>query len=320
MICQIRSRYVPSTLSKSDTFLLDGFVAGSMVDGDSLPVGFHDTAVSSNTVTAAGHSVRYLTAGSGPPLVLLHGGIIDAAGISWGELIEPLAEDASVYALDLLGYGESELPPGPLSMTRHVDTVAAVLDELDLDDPVVAGLSMGGGVAVGLGLSAPEQVGALVPIDAFALGSELSSGLLTWLLAKIQVTNNVSVALTARSRRFAEASLASLAFDADSISPVTVDRVMEEARRPNAGKAFRKFRASEVTRDGYRTNYADDVATLDVPTHFVHGADDDLLPPAWSRRAAERTPGAELSILDDCGHLTTLERPESVRAIIREML
>jgi pimeloyl-ACP methyl ester carboxylesterase len=291
-----------------------------MSDTEALPVGFSESAVSSQTVTAAGQTIRYLTAGSGRPLVLLHGGIIDAAHISWGGLIEPLAADAEVYALDMLGYGASDLPDGPLSMSRHVETVAAVIDELGLDEPVVAGISMGGGVAVGLGLSSPERVSALVPIDAFALGSELPNGLLTWLLAKIQVTNEIAVALTARSRRFAEASLGSLAYDADSISALAVDRVMAEARQPNAGKAFRKFRASEVTPRGYRTNYSDDLPALDVPIHFVHGANDDLLPPEWSRRAAERAPNAELTILNECGHLTTLEHPEAVRQLVVDVL
>lgn len=289
------------------------------MDDDSLPVGLTDSAVSSHTLSLNGYTLRYLTAGSGRPLVVLHGGIIDAASVSWGELIEPLAADAEVYALDMLGYGASDCPDGPLSMTRHVETVAGVLDELDLDDPVVAGVSMGGGVAVGLALTYPERVSAIVPIDAFGLGSELPNGLLTWLLAKVQVTNNISVALTARSRWFAETALTTLTYD-DGLSETTVDRVMAEAQRPDAGKAFRKFRASEVTREGYRTDYSEDVADLEVPAQFVHGAEDELLPPDGSRRAASRAPDADLTMIPECGHLATLEKPQAVHESIREML
>jgi len=287
---------------------------------DEHPVGAGTNGVASKTAGVDGAEIHYLTAGAGRPLVLLHGGIIDAATLSWGELIAPLADDAHVHAVDMLGYGESDLPEGPLSMQRHVDAIGQFLDELALDNPLVAGISLGGGVAVGTALAYPDRVGGIVPIDAFALGSELASGLLTLVLAKIQVTNTLSVALTARSRRFATASLASLAHDSATVSERTVDRVMAEARRPKAGKAFRKFRASEVTRRGYRTDYSDRVTDLDVPAHFVHGADDDLLPPSWSRRAAGRAPDADLTILDDCGHLATLEKPDAIRDIVAEMV
>ena len=277
------------------------------------------TEVSSHVASVEGTGLHYLTAGEGRPLVLLHGGIIDAADISWRDLIGPLAAEAEVHALDLPGYGHSEMPDGRLTLGRHVQLVGGFLDELDLDDPVVAGLSMGGGIAVGLGLEYPERVAAVVPVDAFGLGRDLPNGLLTWLLAKIQVTNNVSVALIARSRRFTEASLASLVHDPDCISDALVDRVMAEARQPHAGAAFRKFRAAEVTRHGYRTDYSDRVRELSVPAHFVHGSEDDMFPAEWARRAADRA-GADVTILDDCGHLATVEKPDAIRAVVAEML
>lgn len=280
-----------------------------------------DADVDSETVQIRGRRLHYLTAGAGTrPLVLLHGGIIDAAHVSWGELVGPLAEEATVYAPDLPGYGASEMPADPLSMPTLVESVAAFLDELSLEDPVVTGLSMGGGVAVGLALAYPERVSRVVALDAFALGRELPNGLLTWLLAKIQVTNHLSVALMRRSRRVTVAGLASLVADPDTLSADVIDRVVAEVNRPGAGRAFRAFRANEVTRSGYRTDYSDRVADLSVPVRYVHGADDDLLPPAWSERAADRTPDSELFVLDECGHLPTFERPDRVRDLVADVL
>lgn len=281
--------------------------------GVSAMVGTGDTAIADETVTVDGNRLHYLTGGTGEtPLVLLHGGIIDAAHISWGELLGPLAGKTRVYALDMLGYGRSDLPPGPLTMERHVETVASFLDTVGIDNPVIAGTSMGGGTAIGLALSHPERVSQVVALDAFALGRELSSGLLTWLLAKVQVTNHLSVALMRRSRGFVETSLGSLAYDADTISEATIDRVFEEVKRPNAGAAFRKFRASEVTRQGYRTDYSDRLSELSVPVRYIHGAEDGLFPPRWSERAAERTPDSDLYMLAECGHLAPLEKPDAV--------
>ena len=273
------------------------------------------------TVTVDGTRLQYVTGGTGEtPLILLHGGIIDAAHISWGELLGPLAARTRVYALNLPGYGGSDLPDGPLSMNRHVETVAAFLDELDITDPVIAGTSMGGGIAIGLALSYPDRVSQVVALEAFALGTELSSGLLTWLLAKIQVTNHLSVALMRRSRGFVESSLGSLAYDADSISDATIDRVVAEVKRPGAGAAFRKFRAAEVTRHGYRTDYSEHLSQLTVPVRYVHGNHDDLLPPRWSERAAERTPESDLFLLEECGHLAPLEKPDKIYDLLTELL
>lgn len=268
-------------------------------------------------VRVLGRRMHYLTAGEGgPPVVLLHGGIVDAARVSWGAAIEPLAAGGTVLAPDLPGYGRSELPDGPLPLEVHVDAVEAFLDELGLDEPVVAGLSMGGGVGLGLALRDPARVGHLVALDAYGLGRELANGWLTWLLAKVQVTNHVSVALLARSRRFAELSLSGLVYDVDALPEDAVDAVMEEARNPQAGKAFRRFRAAEVTRHGYRTCYLESLSRLAVPTTLVHGEADRVLPPRWSVRAAERIPEADLHLLEACGHWPTRERTDRVVDIV----
>lgn len=278
-------------------------------------------AVSDATVTVEGNRIHYLTAGDGDrTLVLLHGGIIDAAHISWGELIEPLAADARVVVPDLLGYGESELPDEPLSIDRHVETIAGFLEALDIEDAVLAGISMGGGIAIGVGLDYPDRVSRIVAIDAYGLGTDLASGNLTWLLSKIQVTNQVSVALMRRSRSFVAASLEGLAADGNDIPESAVDSVFEEVHREKAGAAFRSFRAAEVTRNGYRTDFSDRIQDLSVPIRFIHGADDDLFPAKWADRAAKRAPDGEVFILDNCGHLSTLERPDRIYELIQDVL
>ncbi len=268
-------------------------------------------------VTTDGPRIHYREAGDGPPVVLLHGGIIDAATVSWPPVIDRLAPDYRVLAPDLLGYGESDLPPGPYSIPRHAGVVADVLDELGLGPVTLVGLSMGGGVAIQVALDRPDLVDRLIPIDPYGLGRELPNGLLSYLLARVQVFNKLAIAAFRRSRRLTRASLGGIVHDLDSLPPAAVDAVYREVQRPTAGAAFRRFRDAEVTRDGYRTTFTDRFGELSMPTHFVHGAHDELFPVAWARRAADRVPEGELTVLEDCAHWAPRENPDAVASLVR---
>lgn len=269
-------------------------------------------------VRVDGDRLHYLEAGqAGPPVVLLHGGIIDAAAVSWGAVIGPLAEHCRVYAPDLLGYGESELPAGPLTIERHVDAIAGFLDAIDVEDPIVVGLSMGGAIAIGLGLRDPEGIDDLLLIDSYGLGRELPNGQLSYFLARVQVFNRIAIWLFRRSRRITRASLGGIVHDLDALDPAAVDAVFEAVQRPTAGVAFRRFREHEVTRDGYRTCYLEELPDLAVPTRLLHGTHDEVVPVAWASRAAQRIPEASLRVLDDCAHWPPRENPD---AVVEEIL
>lgn len=268
--------------------------------------------VSSDTVTIDGIRIHYLEAGNGPPVVLLHGGIIDAAHVSWPPVLERLAADCRVVAPDLLGYGESDLPDGPYSIQRHTDVLIRFLEALDSGPVTLVGLSMGGGVAIQIALDRPDLVDRLVPIDAYGLGAELPNGLLSYALARVQVFNKFAIALFRRSRRLTRASLGGIVHDLDSLSTEAVDAVFAEVKRPTAGVAFRRFRAAEITRHGYRTTFLDEFEDVSVPTRLLHGVHDEMFPLAWAERAVDRIPDATLTVLDDCAHWAPRENPEAV--------
>ena len=254
-----------------------------------------------------------------PTVVLLHGGIIDAAHVSWGDVIEPLARDCHVVAPDLLGYGQSDLPDGNYPVGRHVDAIEGFIDALALDEPTVVGLSLGGAIGLGLALRRPGLVDDLLLLDSYGLGRELPNGLLSYALARVQVCNKLAIALFRRSRRFTKASLGGIVADLDSLSEDAVDAVFEEVQRPTAGVAFRRFRSAEVTRGGYRTVFVDELSELSVPTRLLHGIDDEVVPLAWAERATAEIPESELVVLDDCAHWPPREVPETVVAHAREI-
>ncbi|WP_277542658.1 alpha/beta fold hydrolase [Haloarcula laminariae] len=272
------------------------------------------------TVTVDGSRIRYRVVGDGAPVVLLHGGRIDGARVSWPPVIERLAPDYRVLAPDLLGYGESDLPPGPYSIPRHAGVVADVLDELALGPVTLVGLSLGGGVAMQVALDRPDLVERLVPIDPFGLGRELPNGQLSYAFARVQLCNKLAIAAFRRSRRLTRASLGGIVHDLDSLSPAAVDAVYREVQRPTAGAAFRRFRDSEVTREGYRTTFTDRFDEFSMPTRFLHGAHDDLFPVGWARRAASELPDADLTVLDDCAHWAPRENPDAVATHVSDAI
>ncbi|MBV0925484.1 alpha/beta hydrolase [Halomicroarcula limicola] len=274
--------------------------------------------VAESAVTVDDTKIHYRETGDGRSVVLLHGGIIDAAHVSWPQVENRLAPEYHVVAPDMLGYGESELADRSYSIPGHAEVIAGFLDRLDLGPVTLVGLSLGGGVAVQLALDRPDLVETLVPIDPFGLGRELPNGLLSYGLARVQVCNKLAIAAFRRSRRLTRASLDGVVYDLDSLSESAVDAVYREVKRPTAGAAFRRFREAEVTRGGYRTTFTDRFDDLSVPTRLLHGAHDELFPVAWAERAADRIPDAELHVLDDCAHWAPREDPDAVAAHIED--
>ncbi|MEU0009045.1 alpha/beta hydrolase [Streptomyces sp. NPDC006314] len=118
------------------------------VDLVSVPIRFLQTA---------GGRLTYREAGSGPPLVFLHGGFLDHR--MWQEQLRVFAPSHRVIALDARGHGGSDNATGPF---RPADDVAALLRGLDATPAVLVGVSMGGATAVDCALEHPELVRAVV--------------------------------------------------------------------------------------------------------------------------------------------------------------
>ncbi len=260
-------------------------------------------------VGADGHRLRYLRAGEdGPPLLLLHGGLIDAAHCSWGGVLEPLAEHFRVFAPDLLGYGTSDAPEIAYSTKRHVAVIESFVDAISVERTHCVGLSVGGGVALGLALRAPERIDHLVPVASYGLGTALPTRL-THALSRVPALNRLSVALLGRSRRLTRASLAGIVHDPDALSPDLIEEVRRLASQPDAGRAYRSWRRHEVKPSGFRTDYRPRLGEIDAPTWFVHGSEDPVFPPAWSIEAA-KTMDAECWLVEGAGHWVPRERPD----------
>lgn len=262
-------------------------------------------------------SVRYLSAGDGPPVVLVHGVGIDAAAVSWKYTIPALAGNRTVYALDLPGHGDSDKPRRRYTTDYFVDVLEAFVEEFDLAGAPLVGTSMGGAVALGYALDGgdPERLALL---DSYGLGGDAY-----WRPAATGVlwTPGISQHLwsgVGSSKASVRSSVAGLVGSTPDGS--LVEDIYRTVQDRGVLRAMRSWQRSEFRPTGLKTDYTDRLDDFDAPTLLVHGADDPLLPPSWSRNAHRRLPNSDLHLLSGCGHWPTRERPEEVNRLLASFL
>ena len=105
--------------------------------------------------TQYGNIAAYKKGTGAKTVLLLHGGGCDSTMLSWTEVFDAFTEDFSVYAIDFLGYGGSDKADGLVGETFydvHIACVKSAVDYFGLSDFALAGLSMGGAVAIGFAL------------------------------------------------------------------------------------------------------------------------------------------------------------------------
>ena len=274
--------------------------AGALVDEAFLEVG--------------GVRIRYLHAGTaGPPVVLLHGGGVDAAHLSWKHTVESLGTTHRVFAPDLPGYGDSDAPDDEYSTSYFTSFLDSFLDSLDLEETSLVGLSIGGAIALSFALRAPERVDDLVLVDSYGLANEPPRGIgsmaspFTWSALR-------------HNRSLVRWGLQELVADSRTITSELVDEAHGLLERPHAGRAFRRFYRNEIGRSGVQSDFSDRLNAVSQPTLLVHGVDDDIISAEWSNRAADRIPDARLAVLEECGHWPPRERPSEFNRIVSNFL
>lgn len=258
-------------------------------------------------------NLRVLRAGSRRngtlPLVLIHGGGSDNAAISWFNLFAPLAEDREIVAPDLPGFGGSVDVPAVGGPKAMADTVAQAMDALGVERAVVFGVSMGGDVALNLALEHPERVAGLVLVAPGGLVPVVRSRAVhfsAWLATK---TPDWLLLPAARlANKFVSVALRAMVKDPKSLPPQIVAEFAREARHPRGGIAYGRYNQATIGRRGMLNDLSGRVHEIDAPALFFHGADDPLVDPEGSRRAAGLMPNARLVLVPDCGHWAQIEK------------
>ncbi|MDP9139284.1 MAG: alpha/beta fold hydrolase, partial [Pseudomonadota bacterium] len=117
-----------------------------------------------STIKIKDWELHYEQAGSGAPLLLIHG--LGSGSADWQAQIEHFSRHYSVIAPDLRGHGRSGRPAPPYQMSDFADDLIALMDALSLPDAHVVGISLGGGIAFQLAVQAPKRLRSLTIVNS----------------------------------------------------------------------------------------------------------------------------------------------------------
>jgi pimeloyl-ACP methyl ester carboxylesterase len=264
-----------------------------------------------------GLALHYMVAGRGPAVVLLHG--LGGFAQSWRQTIDALAPRATVFALDLPGFGRSAKPRTTYQLGYFASALHAFLGAMGLSQASLVGHSLGGSVAVNFALTHPTRVERLALVAGLVPGFSFRMSLGYRLIALPVVGEALALC---GSAPLYKAAIARCFY---APQPAEVDFLIEHDYRvrtgPEARAAWlataRHIRADFVDR---RADYRRALATLDLPTLLVHGRQDPAVAPRHAGEAASAFPRAALRWVDDCGHFPHLEHPQAVNAWLAEFL
>ena len=266
-----------------------------------------------------GHRVIYRVAGTGPPVVLIHGMVNSSR--HWKAVAELLAEDYTVIAPDLLGHGDSAKPEGDYSLGAHAAGIRDLLAALGIDRATMVGHSLGGGVAMQFFYQFPERCERLILISSGGLGRQVSLPLRLAALPGAEPVLALAAApwlVTAGDRAGAMLRKRSPAVAALLRA---IARALRSLNEPAARRAFLHTLRAVIGMGGQRVSARDRLYLLAaMPTLIVWGERDRTIPLEHGARAHAEAPGSRFATIPGSGHFPNLEKPAALAAILREFL
>ena len=271
--------------------------------------------------TIHGHRVAYRMAGSGPPIVLIHG--ITASSVVWESVAPRLARHHTVLAPDLLGHGQSAKPRGDYSMGAFASGIRDLVLSLELGPVTVVGHSLGGGVAMQFAYQFPHLVERLVLVGAGGVTKDvnivlrlasLPMGSETLALLRLPL---VLPALQLVGRA------AGLMLGSTGVGHDLPDvlRVLADLPEPMASAAFTRTLRAVVDWRGQIVTMLDRCyLTESVPVQIIWGTDDVVVPVSHARMAHAAMPGSRLEIFERSGHFPFHDDPDRFIEVVERFI
>lgn len=255
------------------------------------------------SVTLHGRDIAYHEyPGTGDPYVLLHG--VGSSADGWEEAASVLhARGAHVISVDLPGHGDSSKGPGDYSLGSLASAVRDLLAELELDQVVLVGHSLGGGVALQFIYQFPQWVSGLVLVSSGGLGPETSMAL------RLAAMPGSGLVLKATVNRRTVAAIGAVRRGVKRLGGPDrgmSDKAFEKLERlsvPEDRNTFLATLRSVVDFSGQRVSALEKLqVSATVPVLIVWGEMDTTIPVAHGEAAHALLPDSELVVFPDVGH------------------
>ena len=269
-----------------------------------IPIGY---------VEVRGCKLRYIKAGRGPNLVLLH--TLRTQLDLFEKVVPDLAKSFTVYALDYPGHGYSDIPEARYDADFFVHSVEGFLDSLDLRDVTLCGVSIGGAISLIIAGRRNARVARVVPINPYdyAKGRGMTrSSLLGWMITATSQTPMIGgTVMRLRNFIIMKAVLEGGVANPQSIRPALLREMYSVGNRPGHYRAFISLLRNAASWEAATQVYGN----INVPVCLIWGGQDWSNP---SEREHDRSliPGAQMTTVEDGGHFLPLDRPQEVNELI----
>lgn len=251
-------------------------------------------------IEIVGGAIGYLEHGAGgTPLVLLHG--VGSDKSVWRPQLEHFGGKRRTIAFDYPGYGESAFRAGA-DRNAFAHAILHAMDELEVEEAHVCGLSLGGVVAIAMHAAAPERCRSLILADSFAVHPE----------GRAIYERSVAASREQGMRRLAESRVSALVA-AGASDTLRVELVETMARIDPEAYALGAAAVWLADQRGRARAIA-------CPTLVLCGSDDRITPPELSEALKDAVPGACLVEIAGAGHLSNAEQPAIFNRVLDAFL
>ncbi|HMD33662.1 MAG TPA: alpha/beta fold hydrolase [Vicinamibacterales bacterium] len=260
-------------------------------------------------VTVLGFKLHYLEAGRGAPVILLHG--LGGDGSRWGPNIDPLAQSFHVFALDQIGFGQSDKPLANYHTGMLAEFLVDFIKAVGLQKASLVGNSMGASVALYTAAKFPAAVDRIVLADGGGFRASATQPPPAPPSPDAQRRRNLQNSVTREETR----EFFRILFHDKSL---VTDKMVDDQLAMRLRSAFTITRMQEAGTRGSLSE--EEVRGVKAPTLIVWGKYDELANPSGADRLAAAIPGSRTVIIDNCGHMPQIEKAAEFNQIVREFL
>lgn len=251
-------------------------------------------------------------------LVFLHGFGGGSSSYEFSQVYPHFAQRYRVVAADLIGWGLSAHPDRTYQVADYTETITEFLTKVCPEPPIVVASSLTAGLVCRLAVVAPERFRKLLLVTPTGLadfGNDLTAPPIAFLAGLPFVDNFIYERFAADRgaiRQFLEQRLFARP---ERVSEDIVDGYWWSANQPNAERAALSFLRGALSFD-----LAEFIPSLHTPTHFIWGAQAGFNTLETGRKLVLLNPRLELHVIEDCGLVPQLEKPEQTRALLAKLL